>query len=58
MSTLQLLGTIGGLLFLACIVAAVGMALLAMVYGYIATRTGERLNQLEAMSGGRKRDEQ
>jgi hypothetical protein len=53
--TLQLLGTIGGLLFLALLVAAIGIAVVCLCIGYLAVRAGEDVNRYEAMEG-RKRD--
>jgi hypothetical protein len=56
MATLQLLGTIGGLMFLALVVAVIGIAVMCLCIGYLAVRAGKDLNQYEA-THGRKRDE-
>jgi uncharacterized membrane protein len=54
--TLQLLGTIGGLMFLALVVAVICLAFVCLVLGYIGTRAREDVNWYEA-THGRKRDE-
>ena len=54
--TLQLLGAIGGLLFLALVVAAICLAVVCLCIGWLAVRAGKDLNQYEATHGG-KRDE-
>jgi hypothetical protein len=54
--TMMFLGAIGGLLFLGLLIATGVLILVALIYGYIATRVGAELNALEAMSGGRSLD--
>ena len=50
-STLQLLGTIGGLLFLALLVAAICLAVVCLCIGWLATKAGEDVNRYESMRG-------
>jgi len=54
--TLITLGAIGGLLFLALIAGLVLLAIFCGIFGFVATRVGAELNSLEAMSGGRRKN--
>jgi amino acid transporter len=49
--TLTLLGTIGGLLFLALVIGAALLSVFCLLVGYVGARVGRRINQIEAMNG-------
>jgi hypothetical protein len=48
---LTVLGTIGGLLFLALIVGVILLAVFCLIVGYVGCRIGRRVMQIEAMEG-------